>query len=64
MKSVLGADPFILFDSNSGYYYSYCTGGDEKGAFRIYKSKDMVEWEFVSLAILPKINIIGFFSTR
>lgn len=51
MKSVLGADPFILFDKNSGFYYSYCTGGDEKGAFRIYKSKDMVEWEFVSLAL-------------
>ena len=51
MNSVIGADPFILFDSNSGYYYCYCTGGNESGAFLIYKSKDMVGWEFVSTAL-------------
>lgn len=47
------ADPFVLFDPKSGYYYCYSTS--EKNVnnktFYIYKSKDKVNWEFVDNAL-------------
>lgn len=50
--NVLGADPYVLFDSKSGYYYCYCTSNNGKnGQFYIYKSKDLINWSFVSYAL-------------
>ncbi len=44
------ADPSILFDD--GCYYLFATGRAEDGRFiPIYKSKDLVKWEFVAGAV-------------
>lgn len=53
-KNVLGSDPYVLFDSVSGYYYCYTTSEDwydKEQAFYIYKSKDLLNWEFVRYAL-------------
>lgn len=52
MNSVIGADPYVLFDKKSGYYYCYATGSLRKDKqFYIYKSKDLLTWEFVDFAL-------------
>jgi hypothetical protein len=41
-----GADPFVLFDEASGYYYAYSTEGADAGYnFAIYRSPDLATWE-------------------
>lgn len=41
-----GADPFILHDEQSGYYYAYSTEGADQGyRFAIYRSPDLATWE-------------------
>jgi hypothetical protein len=41
-----GADPFVLFDRPSGYYYAYSTEGADPGHhFGIYRSPDLATWE-------------------
>ncbi len=41
-----GADPFVLFDKASGYYYAYSTEGADPGYhFAIYRSPDLATWE-------------------
>lgn len=41
-----GADPFVLFDRASGYYYAYSTEGADPGYhFAIYRSPDLATWE-------------------
>ncbi|GAA1295472.1 family 43 glycosylhydrolase [Saccharothrix xinjiangensis] len=41
-----GADPFVLFDRPSGYYYAYSTEGADPGHhFAIYRSPDLATWE-------------------
>jgi hypothetical protein len=41
-----GADPFVLFDEASGYYYAYSTEGADPGYnFAIYRSPDLATWE-------------------
>lgn len=41
-----GADPFVLFDRKSGYYYAYSTEGADPGHhFGIYRSPDLATWE-------------------
>jgi GH43 family beta-xylosidase len=41
-----GADPFVLFDQASGYYYAYSTDGADPGYnFAIYRSPDLATWE-------------------
>jgi hypothetical protein len=41
-----GADPFVLFDRASGYYYAYSTEGADDGYnFAIYRSPDLATWE-------------------
>jgi hypothetical protein len=41
-----GADPFVLFDRDSGYYYAYSTDGADPGYnFAIYRSPDLATWE-------------------
>lgn len=41
-----GADPYVLFDDASGYYYAYSTEGADPGYnFAIYRSPDLATWE-------------------
>ncbi len=41
-----GADPFVLYDAPSGYYYAYSTEGMDEGFyFAIYRSPDLTTWE-------------------
>ena len=52
MKQVIGADPHVLYDEASGYYYCYSTSNLNKNKqFYIYKSKDLINWEFVDYAL-------------
>jgi len=44
--STPGADPFVYFDRDSGYYYAYSTEGADTGyQFGIYRSPDLATWE-------------------
>lgn len=50
--NVLGADPYVLFDERSGFYYCYATSNqDGDGQFYLYKSKDLIRWQFVRYAL-------------
>ncbi len=50
--NVTGADPHILFDTKSGYYYCYATSNTGNNyQFYIYKSKDLIKWEHVGYAL-------------
>ncbi|MGM1062860.1 glycoside hydrolase family 43 protein [Saccharothrix sp. Mg75] len=41
-----GADPFVLFDRPSGYYYAYSTEGADPGHhFAVHRSPDLATWE-------------------
>ena len=40
-------DPYVLYDAQSGYYYSYSTDGGRDHYFKVMKSADMVSWETV-----------------
>ncbi|WP_199439700.1 glycoside hydrolase family 43 protein [Umezawaea beigongshangensis] len=41
-----GADPHVLFDRASGYYYAYSTEGADPGHhFGVYRSPDLATWE-------------------
>lgn len=52
MKNVIGADPYVLYDKVTGYYYCYATSNvDNIKQFYIYKSKDLINWEFVDYAL-------------
>lgn len=43
-----GADPHVLYDAASGYYYAYSTEGADPGHhFGIYRSPDLATWEHV-----------------
>ena len=59
--NVRGADPYILFDKKSGFYYCYTTSNKSKDnkTFYIYKSKDLIHFEFVNLALDLSINNWG-----
>ena len=62
-KDVMVGDPYVFFDECSSYYYCYATSNDwkDKGkAFYIYKSKNLIDWEFVNYALdLRDKNISG-----
>ena len=48
------ADPYVLHDARSGYYYAYSTDGADEGYhFGIYRSADLVTWEKVPGGALP-----------
>jgi GH43 family beta-xylosidase len=48
------ADPYVLHDPGSGYYYAYSTDGADPGSyFGIYRSADLVTWEHVKGGALP-----------
>src|SRR3954447_7792477 len=43
------ADPYVLHDEASGFYYAYSTEGADPGwYYAIYRSADLVTWEKVS----------------
>lgn len=49
-----GADPFVLNDPDSGYYYAYSTeGSDSEHHFAIYRSPDLSTWQRLSNGALP-----------
>jgi hypothetical protein len=46
--ALAAADPYVLHDARSGYYYAYSTDGADDGYhFGIYRSADLVTWEKV-----------------
>jgi hypothetical protein len=48
------ADPYVLHDKRSGYYYAYSTDGADDGYhFGIYRSADLATWEKVPGGALP-----------
>lgn len=57
--SVPAADPYVLYDQHSGYYYAYSTDGAQKGAdgtsyaFGVYRSADLATWEHLPGGALP-----------
>ncbi len=51
---VFAADPYILYDKNSGYYYCYATSDLNNNHFSIHRSKNLKDWEFIDYAL--KIN--------
>ena len=55
---VKGADPYVLYDEKSGYYYCYATSGDDSvnQYFFVYKSKDLVNWEDLGYALDTTTN--------
>ena len=52
--SLPAADPYVLHDPSTGYYYAYSTDGADPGSyFGIYRSADLVTWEHVKGGALP-----------
>src|SRR4051812_13859633 len=52
--ALAAADPYVLHDPGSGYYYAYSTEGADDGYyFGIYRSADLVTWEKVRGGALP-----------
>jgi hypothetical protein len=48
------ADPYVLHDPRSGYYYAYSTEGADQGYyFAIYRSADLVTWHKAAPGALP-----------
>jgi beta-xylosidase len=48
------ADPYVLHDKRSGYYYAYSTDGADQGYyFGVYRSADLATWEKVPGGALP-----------
>jgi GH43 family beta-xylosidase len=48
------ADPYVLHDKRSGYYYAYSTEGADPGYyFGVYRSADLATWEKVPGGALP-----------
>ncbi len=50
--NVTAADPFVLFDKKRQTFYCYCTSEvKDRKVFLVYKSGNLVDWEFVSYAL-------------
>ena len=48
------ADPYVLHDSASGFYYAYSTEAADPGFYyAIYRSADLVTWEKLQRGALP-----------
>ncbi len=48
------ADPYVMYDKPSGYYYAYSTEGMDDGwHFAVYRSADMVTWQKAAPGALP-----------
>src|SRR4051812_29286073 len=49
------ADPYVLHDSASGFYYAYSTEGADPGwYYAVYRSADLVTWEKLPRGALRK----------
>jgi len=47
------ADPYVLYDKASGYYYAYSTdGAPRRWHFAIYRSADLASWS-APVPVLP-----------
>lgn len=52
--SIRAADPHVIYDDATGYYYAYTTDGAQSGyRFGIYKSPDLVTWVRASPGAIP-----------
>src|SRR3954464_11401655 len=52
--SLAAADPYVLHDPSTGYYYAYSTDGADAGSyFGVYRSPDLVTWKKVKGGALP-----------
>jgi GH43 family beta-xylosidase len=52
--ALAAADPYVLHDKRSGYYYAYSTDGADPGYyFGVYRSADLATWEKVPGGALP-----------
>jgi GH43 family beta-xylosidase len=52
--SKAAADPYVLYDRKSGYYYAYSTEGADPGYyFAVYRSADLATWEKAAPGALP-----------
>jgi hypothetical protein len=52
--SKAAADPYVLYDKSSGYYYAYSTEGANPGYyFAVYRSADLATWERAAPGALP-----------
>jgi GH43 family beta-xylosidase len=52
--SLPAADPYVLHDQASGFYYAYSTEGADAGYdFAIYRSADLATWEKLPGGALP-----------
>jgi GH43 family beta-xylosidase len=48
------ADPYVMHDPRTGFYYAYSTEGADNGYyFAVYRSADMVTWEKAAPGALP-----------
>jgi beta-xylosidase len=48
------ADPYVLHDPRTGYYYAYSTEGADNGYyFAVYRSADLVTWQKAAPGALP-----------
>jgi beta-xylosidase len=48
------ADPYVMHDPRSGFYYAYSTEGADNGYyFAVYRSADLVTWEKAAPGALP-----------
>ena len=48
------ADPYVMYDKPSGYYYAYSSEGMDNGwHFAVYRSADMVTWQKAAPGALP-----------
>ncbi len=51
LKSVIGADPYVMQDPVSGHYFCYCTGNSDDKPFIIYQSDDLLQWKEVGYGL-------------
>jgi hypothetical protein len=48
------ADPYVMHDPRTGFYYAYSTEGSDDGYyFAVYRSADLVTWQKASHGALP-----------
>jgi hypothetical protein len=52
--AIAAADPYVLYDKKTGYYYAYSTEGADPGYyFAIYRSADLATWQKMGHGALP-----------
>ena len=48
------ADPYVMHDPRTGFYYAYSTDGADNGHyFAVYRSADLVTWQKAAPGALP-----------